>query len=433
MSAPPDLTPAPPLDLAKWRPGLNWAIGLGLAVSVAGAVINRQQFGYSWLLALMFYLSLAFGAWFLVMMHHLFDAGWSVPIRRACEHLACLASPALAVCFLPIAVLAPRLYPWLTSARQAAPDHALEAKLPLLTPALFAASAVLCFAVWYLVPARLRAWSVRQDETGAAVCTRAMRRWSAAGIFLFAVTLTLGSILWVKTLEYHWYSTMYGVYYFAGSVWVGLATVYVITRALERAGLLRGLLRERQYYFLGSLLLAFTVFYAYIHFSQYFVIWNGNVPEEVFYYTLRERGSWYAIGLVLIFGHFFLPFVALLRIDVKHHYAFMVFVGGWAWLMHYLDLSFNIMPTPHPEGFPFAWVWLDLGCFAFIGGVLVRVFLRHLRAHAPYPTKDPRLAEALGQYHPQPRLLSGGELGETEALENGTPGLPGAEAKGNAP
>ena len=392
-------------------------MGVGGGLALIGLLVNPTQFGYSWLLAFMFCLSLCLGAMFLVLAHHLFDAGWSVPIRRFCEHLACLSSPAMALLFVPIAVLATRLYPWLGPDLQSSPDHALAVKWPLFTKPMFYLTAVFCFGAWWLVSSNLRKWSLRQDEDGAAACTYAMRRWSAVGIFLFAITLTLASVLWVKSLEHAWFSTMYGVYYFAASVWVTLATVYVITVLLERTGKLRGLLHEHQYYFLGTLLFAFTVFYAYIHFSQYFIIWNANMPEETFWYKLRERGSWWNIGMILIFGHFFLPFLALLRIDAKHFFPLMTFLCVWAWLMHFCDLAFNIMPVPHPEGFPLRWLWLDLGCLALMVGWLLRLFLGSLGRHRPYPVKDPRLAEALGHYHPKPRLMSGGELGETEEIE----------------
>ena len=118
-----------------------------------------------------------------------------------------------------------------------------------------------------------------------------------------------------------------------------------------------------QYYFLGSLLFAFTVFSSYIHFGQYFVIWNANMPEETFWYVLREKGSWWTIGLILVFGHFLVPFLALLRIDVKLVFRFMVPLCGWIGLMQYIDLSFNIMPALHPNGFGLRWVWLDAGCW----------------------------------------------------------------------
>src|SRR5439155_6972226 len=138
------------------------------------------------------------------------------------------------------------------------------------------------------------------------------------------VTLTLDAIMWVKALTHEWYSTMYGVYYFAESVWVTLGVVFVIMMILNRQRIITKVLHEHQYYFLGSLLFAFTVFYAYIHFSQYFIIWNGNMPEETFWYVVRERGTWFWVGIVIIFGHFFIPFLALLRIDVKNVFSYMV-------------------------------------------------------------------------------------------------------------
>jgi hypothetical protein len=424
MSAPHRFTPSGPLDLTRWRSLPSWLIWGGGALALLGLLLNPTQFGYAWLLAFLFYLSLSLGALFLVLAHHLFDAGWSVPIRRFCEHMACLASPTMAILFIPIAVLATRLYPWMGAELQAAPDHALHAKWPLFTRPMFYLVSALCFFIWWLVASNLRKWSLQQDQTGAAECTHAMRRWSAGGIFLYAFSLTMGAVLWMKGLTHEWFSTMYGVYYFAGSVWLTLATVYIITVFLERTGSLRGLLREHQYYFLGTLLFAFTVFYAYIHFSQYFIIWNANIPEETFFYKQRETGGYWNLGMILIFGHFFVPFLALLRIDAKHVYPLMGFLCVWAWLMHFVDLAFNIMPVAHPDGVPLRWLWLDVGCMAFIGGILLRKFLAALVAHPMYPLKDPRLGEALGHYHPKPRLMSGGELGETEGIEEELEGTP---------
>ena len=423
MSAHSKTAPLPPLDLSKWRNVPNWLLGIGLVLAATGALVNLKQFGYSWLLAFMLCLSLCLGALFLVLMHHLFDAGWSVPIRRFCEHIAGLLFPWMALCFVPIAVLAPRIYPWMTSDPHA--DHALHAKWPLFTRPMFYLMAAACFAIWGLLSSRLRHWSIQQDQDGAAKCTYRMRFHSAWGIFAFAITMTMGAIMWMKALQHQWFSTMYGVYYFAGSVWLTLATVYVITMVLDRQNLIREALHEHQYYFIGSLLFAFTVFYAYIHFSQYFIIWNANLPEETFWYKIREQGSWWYIGMVIIFGHFFLPFLTLLRIDVKHVFTVMVPLCLWAWVMHFCDLSFNIMPVLHPEGFPLRWLWLDVGCVALILGVLAKVFLKNFSAHAPYPQKDPRCCEAMGFYHPAPGAISGGILDEAdEELESGsqTPG-----------
>ncbi len=421
MSANTRLGPAPALDFNRFRsvPGLLVKGGggvavLGLLVSLFSGDI--RHFGYAWLLAFMVTLSLTLGAMFLVLVHHLFDAGWSVPIRRFCEHIACLSAPVMAVLWVPIGILAVKLYPWMGSELQSHPDHGLHAKWPLFTIPGFYLVSIACFAAWYMVSRGLRKWSLKQDETGSAECTYAMRRWASIGIFVFAVSLTFGAIFWMKALSHVWFSTMYGVYYFAGSVWVTLGTVYVITLWLEQQGILRGKLHENQYYFIGCLFFAFTVFYAYIAFSQYFIIWNANVPEETFWYKLREQGTWYPISIALIFGHFFLPFLSLLRIDAKHYFPLMLFLYAWAWVMHFTDLSFNILPPFYNDGYPLRWIWLHLGCFAFMAGLLMKLFIKEFQKYAPYPVKDPRLMEALGHRSPVASPISGGELLETDDL-----------------
>ncbi|MDW8307854.1 MAG: hypothetical protein RMK20_00620 [Verrucomicrobiales bacterium] len=407
----------PPMDLSRWRRLPEQLMLVGGALAVLGAVLNLREFGYAWLLSFMFFLSLSLGALFLVLMHHLFDAGWSVATRRFCEHIASLLFPWLFLLWIPVGLLAPKLYAWMTSDPHT--DHALHAKQPLFTWAGFYGISILCFLLWWAVTNRLKHWSLRQDQMGEARCTFRMRVHSAWGVWAFALTLTLGAILWMKALQHQWFSTMYGVYYFAGSVWVTLGTVYLITLVLDRQRILSDVLHEHQFYFLGSLLFAFTVFYAYIHFSQYFIIWNGNIPEETFWYVIREQGSWRWIGLIIIFGHFFIPFLVLLRIDVKSTFPVMIPVAAWTWLMHFVDLSFNILPVPHPEGFPLRWVWLPLACMAFMGGLLARVFLRQFAAAAPFPVKDPRLIEAMGLYHPVPTQISGGELDQADELPDG--------------
>ena len=405
-----------PLDLSKWRNVPAILMGAGGFLSLIGLLADRKEFAYSWLWAFMFFLSLCLGALFLVIVHHLFDAGWSVPIRRFCEHIASLLFPWMALLFVPIALLAKTIYPWMDDLGH--PDHSLKAKAPLFTMPGFYLVAAALFGVWWLLSNRLRYWSLEQDKTGAAEPTHRMRFYAAWGILAFAATLTMAAVMWMKGLMYEWFSTMYGVYYFAGSVWMTLATAYVITMILDRQGVLTEVLHEHQYYFIGSLMFAFTVFYAYIHFAQYFIIWNGNMPEETFWYVVRQKGTWWNVGMVIIFGHFFVPFLALLRIDVKNIFAFMVPVCAWAWLMHWVDLGFNIMPVAHTDGYPLRFAWLHVGCWAFMAGLLAWRFLKEYEAHPPYPVKDPRLIEAMGHYHPVPTQISGGELDETDDLRD---------------
>ncbi len=388
-----------PLDLSRWRKVPTYAVivgvvclGIGAFVASRGPLGLAKEFGYSWLLGFMFYLSLAMGALFLVLAHHLFDASWSVPIRRYCEHLSCLVLP-LAVCFIPIALLAPQIYPWMGAQLQASPDHALQSKSALLNPTFFYIRVVAYFLIWIVLTRSLRAFSVAQDKDGAAKWTHKMRLYSYVGIFLFAISLTFAVIDWVKSLQHQWFSTMYGVYFFAGSVWMTIATVYVIAVVLRRTGSLKDVLFPTHFYYIGALLLAFTVFYAYVTFSQYFIIWNANLPEETFWYRLREKGTWWWVGMVVIFGHFFVPFLTLLRIDFKLKIAVMAPLAIWAWLMHFTDLTFNIMPIPRPDGYSLH--WLDIGAFLVMGGVLTTLFIRSLGTTAAYPLRDPRLKESL--------------------------------------
>jgi hypothetical protein len=382
-----------PLDLGKWRPVPMILIAVGGLGALLGLIFARQQFVFSWLVTFMFYLSIVLGGLFLVIAHHLFDANWSVPIRRINEQIACLA-PVMAVLFLPIAIFRKEIYHWMTLAPHT--NHALDTKHPLLTQGGFFIVAILCFIIWTVLSWALRAESLAQDKSGAAIHTKRMRFLACFGVVLFALSLTMGAIMWIKALQHHWFSTMFGVWYFAGSTWLTLATVYFITMCLKRTGPLREVVGTTQFYFLGSLLFAFTVFYAYVTFSQYFIIWNANIPEETFWYVLREKGTWFQISQVIIFGHFFLPFLLLLRIDIKLMFPIMTALAAWAWLMHFCDMQFNIMPVLHKEGFVLH--WLDISCMAFFGGLLSKIWMTWYFKHPPFPQRDPRMAETLGIY-----------------------------------
>jgi len=384
----------PPLDLSKWRKLPIGLMVVGGLLALVGAVTNPKEFGYSWLLAFMFYYSIALGALFLVLVHHLTDASWSVGIRRFCEHLASLLRLPLVVMFLPIAVFAPKIYSWMTL--DPAVNNLVAAKLPVFTmPGFYVASAVF-FGVWWLLTSRLCSLSLQQDKTGAADCTHKMRFHAGWGIVAFALTLTASGVLWMKALEYQWFSAMFGVYFFSDCAWVGLATVYILAAVLLRQGILASVLKKNYFYFIGVLLLAFTLFSAYTEFAQYFVVWNANTPSETFWYLIRENGNWWCLSMILIFGHFFVPFFVLLPEKVKMNFKVIIPVCLWIWLMHALDLAFNIFPALHNNGYPLKWIWLPLGCLMFMGGFLAVVFLKKFNAHPPFPQRDPRLLEAMG-------------------------------------
>ena len=414
-------------ETTNWRSIPQIAVVVGLVLCIYGVVQDKQQFAFSYLTAFMFFLSLGLGSLFLVLVHHLFDAGWSSPIRRYCEHLACLLFPWLGLAFIPIGFLGPEyIYPWMRIEDPHA-DHALHVKMALFNkPTWYAASGIL-FLLWGWLTHRLRYWSLQQDKSGTAdfegkllfpehlivgiyrniqglpfekdqqqvVCTRMMRIHSAYGVLLFAFSLTLGAILWMKSIQHQFFSTMYGVYYFAGSLWMSISVAWIIGRILKAKNIIPQL-HTLQFYNLGTMLLAFTVFYAYIHFSQYFLIWNAAVPEETFWYVLREKGSWAYVSWTLIIGHFLIPFLALLRIDVKLTNRVMVPVFIWVLLMHYMDMYFNVMPEIHEAGPSPALA--DLGTMLFLGGALVWIFMRNLFSHPVILMKDPRMGEALERH-----------------------------------
>lgn len=364
-----------------WKTATRALMVAGAAGAVLSATLDLRQFAFSWLLAFLFFLSLSLGALFFLAAHHLCDAAWSAPIRRLLEHTACFLFPWLAVAFLPVGFLAGQIYPAQSGSR-----------------ALFWVASLICLGVWTVMAHQLRRRSLEQDAAGTAICALRMRAWSAGGAAPAALALALASALWIESVSGAWRSTIYGAWFFAASAWVALPTVYFLAVALRRSGHLREVLPDRTLFFLGSLMLAFTLFHAYISYSRFFIVWNGNLPAETAWYAARGQGNWRAVAILLIFGHCVAPFLLLLRNDWKSRPALMLPFCAWAWAMHLLDLQFQIMPALHPGG-P-ANLWSDAACLALFAGAFGEVLRRALMKSSPYPMRDPRLAEALGIHAP---------------------------------
>ena len=390
---------SPPLDLSRWRKLPTALVVVGGFLSLIGALISFKQdggseFGFSWLLAFMFYYSIALGALFIVIVHHLTDAGWSVGIRRFSEHLASLLFPWLAILFLPVLIFAKKIYSWMSLS--SATNNLVAAKLPVFTCSGFIITTAIFFGIWWLLTSQLSRWSLKQDQTGSVECTRKLRFYAGWGIVAFSLVLSYSAVLWMQATSYQWFSAMYGVYFFSDCAWIGLATVYVIAVILLRQGILKPVLQKNYFYFIGVLLLGFTLFSSYTEFAQYFVVWNSNMPEETFWYLIRERGNWWTLSMILIVGKFFIPFFILLPEKIKMNFKVIIPVCLWIWLMHALDLAFNIFPALHNDGYPLRWIWLPLGTLLFMGGFLAKIFLCKFNSHPPYPQRDPRLLEAMG-------------------------------------
>ena len=322
MSAHPETTssamPAP-------KAGAALGIGFGgIVLTAAGLfVAGPRVIAMSWLVAVGYWTAIALGMLLLVILHHMFDASWSTVIRRQFEH-GLAAFPWLFVLFLPL-LLASWFYQpglvwsWMDPHALIPGHHETVGedvlylkKAGYLNLGFFTIRAVLFYGIWIGLSWVLRRNSFRQDADGDVKWTLSSRLWSAAGIPLAGLSLTFAAIDWFKSLEYHWYSTIYGVYYFATGMRGALACGVLIMIWLHRRGDYRGILNTNHLHSIGQLMLTFTVFWAYIAFSQYFLIWNANLPEETFYFNLREYGDWYWVGMAVLFLYFLFPFCYLL-------------------------------------------------------------------------------------------------------------------------
>jgi hypothetical protein len=238
-------------------------------------------------------------------------------------------------------------------------------------------------------------------------------RCAAVGIPLTALSVTFAAVDWIKSLEYHWFSTMYGVWFFASSIRASLAITILLCVFLSRKSYLKGLYKQAHRYDLACLSLAFTVFWAYISFSQYFLIYNANIPEETFWYHIREldpvtqvRNSWFYVSVVgLIFGHFFFPFLYLLWYRNKVHVGRLVFICIWILAFQLLDFYFNILPGRIPAdniaGYvvrPMRVTFFDLSSVLGLGGFFLWAFFRSAMKRAPIPICDPRIQDSLDHH-----------------------------------
>jgi hypothetical protein len=370
---------------------------VGIALALAGGVVlvllgrgRPAEALASWLVAFAFFLTIALGCLFFVLTQFAAKAGWSVVLRRIAEN-AMATLPLFAVLAVPILAWPEELYAWARDG--GAHDALLEWKRPYLNTGFFTARAVAYLAVWSALALVFARASLRQDRTGDPAITRRLQALAGPGILLFAVTVTFASVDWLMSLEPHWYSTIFGVYWFAGSLVGAFAFLALVLAGLQRAGLMRRLLAIDHFHDVGKLLFSMTVFWSYIAFSQYFLIWYANLPEETVWYAARTHGTWRTASQVLAVGHFAVPFLFLLPTDVKRRPIPLAAGAVWMLAMHYLDLYWVVMPTHHPGGVSFS--VLDLAALAAVGGVFLAGFGLLLRRGALVPHRDPRLAESL--------------------------------------
>ncbi|MBK8099206.1 MAG: quinol:cytochrome C oxidoreductase [Planctomycetes bacterium] len=428
MTAPPIEQVAPHVvtkvrdgDLKGAQMGLLGAGIAMLALSCAFGMFadgdTKKRFFFSYLVGYMGVLGICLAALFFTMLQHITRAGWSVVVRRIAENVAAVL-PFMLLLFLPIVVGAEHLFHHWWHPNPA--DTVLAGKKAWLDSTFFFVRVGIYFAIWLVLAWFFRKQSLLQDQTGDPTINLRLARLAAPGLLLFALSITFAAFDWIMSLDPHWFSTIFGLTYFAGAFMSFLAFTVLFARFLGSKGYLKDAITTEHYHDLGKLLFAFMVFWTYTNFSQYMLIWYANLPEETAFFEHRHHGGWGAIGTLLIFGHFFFPFAFLMSRHVKRHPVGLAFGAIFMLVMHWVDMQFLIVPNfhptaaaahaevPHAEGQSFVGnfthglgEWMhgltihDFLCFFGMLSFVAGMALLNMRKTNLLPTRDPRLAESL--------------------------------------
>ncbi len=362
---------------------------VGLLLCLIGAIRSPTQFSFSWMFGFFYFFTLCCGCLFWTIVHHATDAEWSVVVRRQLENMALLLF-ALFIFAIPILVLRHHLFEWTNIAP--GQNAVLDSKREYLNWPFFVFRAVLYFVLLGGVAFFLRYFSVAQDRDGNPRCTVWMRKVAFAGLPIFGLALSFAAFDWVMGLNYRWFSTMWGPYIFAGAAGSSMSLLVLVTTALRQAGYLKMVTLEH-YHIMGKWMLAFSVFWAYIGFSQYMLQWYANIPEETQYYLIRNTASWWPLSMLLMIGRFFGPFSILLLQGIKKRPHQLCIVAGWIMLMQALDMYLIVLPSLHGTGVHLS-IW-DFLCPIAIGCSLAFLYLRLIGKTSTFPVRDPRLIESL--------------------------------------
>jgi hypothetical protein len=408
-------------DLAKAQMGLL-AIGVALIAAAWLTGDKDGSFFFSYLVGYMGVLGICLGALFFTMLQHITRAGWSVTTRRLAENVAG-ALPVMLVLFVPILVGFghPLYHHW--TAAQIDPnlpnyDLVVAGKSAWLNSTFFIVRVGIYFFIWIGLAWFFRRGSLKQDETGDPALSLRMARVAAPGLLLYALSVTFAAFDWIMSLDPHWFSTIFGLTYFAGGFMSFLAFTILLAKWLGTKGYLKEAINTEHYHDLGKLLFGFMVFWTYTNFSQYMLIWYANLPEETMWFAHRKEHGWGAVGTILIFGHFLIPFAFLVCRHVKRNGVTLSIGALFLLVMHCIDMQFLILPgskdhgaakvatetpaTEHATGFGAQFGeylhtigWADFGCYIGLLAILAGVVLVHVRKHNLVPIRDPRLAESL--------------------------------------
>ena len=369
---------------------------VALVICIGGAFINRAQFFQSYLFAFVFWAQLSIGCLALLLIQHVAGGTWGAVIRRPLEAGA-MTLPLMAVLFIPIIFGIQDLYVW-ANPEEVAHSELLTHKAPYLNIPFFIGRTVLYFVIWAGLAYFLNKWSSLQDKDANAVPESRFSSLSGAGLPLLALALTFASFDWMMSLEPEWFSTIYGFLFGVSSAAVAFAFVVAVLNILARYQPLSNVVTIQHFNDLGNFLLATVMLWAYMSFSQYLIIWAGNLPEETIWYVARTQGGWQVVALFLIVFHFVAPFFVLLARGVKRRPQLLTLVAGLILFVRLVDLFWLIIPAFYPTGFYLT--WLNVVMPIALGGLWIAFFVRQLRQKSLVAINDPKLQgiETHGQH-----------------------------------
>lgn len=366
---------------------------VALIATVVGYFLDHDQFFFSYLVSFTFFSSIILACLFFVMLQHVTRSHWSVALRRIPETVSAdLWIWALFI--IPVLMGMHSLYHW-THADAVAQDPVLQGKVPYLNTPFFIVRQVIYFGIWSFLGWRLYNKSVEMDRTADWGLQTLLRRTSGPGLFIFAITLAFASFDWLMSLDPHWYSTIFGVYYFAMSFQAFFAVMILIVVYLWSKGLLTNTLKKGHLYDLSVQMFGFTVFYAYIAFSQFLLIYYANLPEETVWFLERLEGGYQYLAWFYLFGRFVIPFAILMPKDVKFMPKVVTPIAALILLSHLVELYWIIMPV-WQHGIHFN--WMTVTAVLGLGGVMLGFFFLKFGRQKMVPLKDPRLADSLDKH-----------------------------------
>jgi hypothetical protein len=367
----------------------------GLGVCVLAWLVNPDRFFLGYMVGFLFWVGISIACLAVVMLHQLVGGIWGFVVRRPAE-AGTMTIPLMALLFVPIALGLKHLYPW-ADPSIVQRSHELQHKALYLNVSFFLIRSVIYFAIWTGLALALNLGSSRQDRGDEAGPSRWLPTVSGPGLAAWFLAVTFAMIDWGMSLEPLYYSSIYAVMLMIGQILATLATLVIVASALEDVEPLREVARPEAFNDLGNLMLAFTMLWAYMSFSQYLITWSGNLTEEIPWYLHRSRVGWRYVAMALIFLHFFLPFFLLLGKDRKRRPASLAKVAWWILIMHLVDTTWLVIPTAaDPNLLKY---WSVAPAFIGIGGLWVAAFIRRLRSRPLLPLHDPLLDAVLAHHN----------------------------------